>query len=236
MERCYTRETLIEKIYGKTTKNLSPQELASRAILTPLNQNVHVLNESILKDRVPGQLYEFEANDIELDPNNNPIEDVPPEVLARLEYAGLPLHTLKLKVGAIMMCLRNLNTRLKNGTKLEVQQIGNHYINVKILSGSGINQIETIPRISLTQTLQNETCTLRRRQFPLALAYAMTADKSQGQGLTHVGLYLCTEFFAHGQLYTAMSRAQDPTKFAYFQGIDGQAPITKNIVWPEIFE
>jgi ATP-dependent DNA helicase PIF1 len=155
LERCYTKEALIDKIYGKTTKNLSPQELASRAILTPLNRNVHILNESILKDRVPGQLYEFEANDIELDPNNNPIEDVPPEVLARLEYAGLPLHTLKLKVGAIMMCLRNLNTRLKNGTKLEVLQIGNHYINVKILSGSGINQIETIPRISLTQTLQN---------------------------------------------------------------------------------
>ena len=50
------------------------------------------------------------------------------------------------------------------------------------------------------------------------------------------GLYLCTEFFAHGQLYTAISRAQDPTKFAYFQGIDGKAPTTKNVVWPKIFE
>jgi ATP-dependent DNA helicase PIF1 len=63
----------------------------------------------------------------------------------------------------------------------------------------------------------------------------MTADKSQGQGLTYVGLYLCTDFFAHGQLYTAMSRAKDPTTLAYYIGTDGHALTTKNIVWPEVF-
>jgi hypothetical protein len=236
IQRCYTMESLVHKIYGITTKDKTPQDLATRAILTPLNRNVHHVNQYILQNRVPGNTYEFEANDTELDPNNEPIEDVPPEILARLEYPGLPLHTLKLKQGCIMMCLRNLNTKLKNGTKLEVLQIGNHYIKTKILTGSSINDIETIPRISLTQTLQNETCTLRRRQFPLALAYAMTADKSQGQSLTHVGLYLCTEFFAHGQLYTALSRAKNPTTLAYYIGTDGQATTTKNIVSPEVFQ
>jgi PIF1-like helicase len=235
LHRCYSMESLVDEIYGISTADKTPQELACRAILTPLNRNVRRLNEYILTNKVPGEIYEFEANDIELDSNNEPVEDVPPEILARLDYPGLPLHTLKIKTGCIVMCLRNLNTKLKNGTKLEVLEIGNHYIKAKILTGSGINQIETIPRISLTQTLQNETCTLRRRQFPLALGYAMTADKSQGQGLTYVGLYLCTDFFAHGQLYTAMSRAKDPTTLSYYIGTDGHALTTKNIVWPEVF-
>ena len=39
---------------------------------------------------------------------------------------------------------------------------------------------------------------LRRVQFPIKLAYAMTINKSQGQTFEKVGLYLNRACFGHG--------------------------------------
>ncbi|CAH2017522.1 unnamed protein product, partial [Acanthoscelides obtectus] len=49
---------------------------------------------------------------------------------------------------------------------------------------------------------------LKRRQFPVRLAFAMTINKSQGQTLNSVGLFLPVTVFDHGQLYVALSRAR----------------------------
>jgi hypothetical protein len=50
---------------------------------------------------------------------------------------------------------------------------------------------------------------LTRRQFSLRLAYIMTDNKSQSQTLSKLLLNITLPPFSHGQLYVALSRAQD---------------------------
>ena len=47
---------------------------------------------------------------------------------------------------------------------------------------------------------------MTRRHFTIIISFAMTINKSQGQSMSTVGLYLPSPVFAHGQLYMALSR------------------------------
>ena len=86
--------------------------------------------------------------------------------------------------------------------------------------------------------------TLRRRQFPIKLAFAMTINKSQGQTLHKVGLHLQDPVFSHGQLYVALSRVRSSADVK-IQIIDGpeqgklinesEMVFTRNVVFKEIF-
>ena len=49
---------------------------------------------------------------------------------------------------------------------------------------------------------------MQRRQFPIVMSFAMTINKSQGQSLKKVGIYLERPIFTHGQLYVALSRVK----------------------------
>jgi len=61
-------------------------------------------------------------------------------------------------------------------------------------------------RIKLTTSEEELPFILQHTQFPICLYYAMTVTKSQEHSLEHVGIYLCTLAFTHGQLYVALSR------------------------------
>ncbi|KAF1862352.1 hypothetical protein Lal_00026883 [Lupinus albus] len=71
----------------------------------------------------------------------------------------------------------------------------------------------------LVPSLENSICNIHQgselagllkqtKQFPIIVSYAMTINKSQGQSLESVGLYLLKPVFSHGQLYIAISRVK----------------------------
>ena len=71
-------------------------------------------------------------------------------------------------------------------------------LNLHICSGTHAGHIVFIPRIALTVTTTKDChlpFTLTRRQFPIKSPYAMTINKSQGQTLTKVGIYLPQSVF-----------------------------------------
>jgi hypothetical protein len=66
------------------------------------------------------------------------------------------------------------------------------------LTGSNAGNIVFIPRIDLTSD-SDLPFLMKRKQFPVKLALAMTINKSQGQTLDKVGIHLPNPVFSHGQ-------------------------------------
>ncbi|XP_071902732.1 uncharacterized protein [Coffea arabica] len=79
---------------------------------------------------------------------------------------------------------------------------------------------------------------IKRRQFPVKVAFGVTINKSQGQTLSNVGVYLPEPVFSHGQLYIALSRATSPSRLKILIVNRDNDPwnYTKNIVYREVFE
>ena len=58
------------------------------------------------------------------------------------------------------------------------------------LSGNKVRYKVFLPCMDLTSSDQRMPFKLKRRQFLIQVCLAMTINKSQGQSLSHVGLYL----------------------------------------------
>ncbi len=130
------------------------------------------------------------------------------ESLNATSVSGLPPHILKLKVGMPIMLLRNLNPTdgLCNGTRLIVKKLLPRIIEAEIAIGSLKGKRVLIPRMPLISSDNKLPYDLKRVQFPIRPAFAMTINKSQGQSLKFIGIWLNDSVFTHGQLYVAMSR------------------------------
>lgn len=231
---------LIDYVYPNIDKILPPpQYFLDRVILAPKNADVDDLNAAIL-NRFPGsEITLYSADSVEPDPHtNSEPEAIPVEFLRSIDAPGLPPGELHLKPGCPLILLRNIAPRqgLCNGTRLILQRATHRILEVRILGGQHHGEVAFIPRISLSPLMQpGMTFRLRRRQFPVRLAFAMTINKAQGQSVRHVGLDLREPVFSHGQLYVALSRATSCNRVKILLPSATKEPRLTNVVYPEIF-
>ena len=134
------------------------------------------------------------------------------EYLNTLRPNGFPQHMLNLKSGMPLMLLRNLNPRqgLCNGTRLIFDKtVNNKLLQCRIV---GSDRVVLIPRITFIPKPGEYPFQWQRGQFPVRPSFATTINKSQGQSLKNVGVWLRGQVFGHGQLYVACSRVSAPNQ------------------------
>lgn len=170
------------------------------------NKDVDHLN-FVIQNQIAGELHSYKSVDLVMDENE--ATNYPTEFLNSLDVPGLTPHNLKLKVGSVIILLRNPNApKLCKGTRLIVKNLKLNVIQAMILRGKFKGEDVLIPRIQL---IPNDLpFVFKRLQFPVRLAFAMTINKSQGPSLDVCGINLEFPCFSHGQLYVACSRVGKP--------------------------
>ncbi|GMF51298.1 unnamed protein product [Phytophthora fragariaefolia] len=186
---------------------------ANRTILTTTNPVVHRINEAVSK-RLSGDSHVYLSIDkVDDDNEENFFEQ---EVLHSIKINGIPPHKLTLKKGAPIMMMRNLNPDM------------------------ALQRNETAIVFISDGDTREFPFRLRRKQFPVVPAFAMTINKAQGQTVQNLGLYLATPCFSHGQLYVALSRVPSRSKFKalieYPELEEDDGVHTDNIVYRQIFD
>ena len=228
-----------------TTPDL--QYFCERAILAPTNAVVDEVNAEILQNFAPEKLVTYYSEDEVDAASAEEKANWPLDFLHSLTPSGMPPHELTLAPGALVMLLRNLDADagLCNGVRAIVVKCQPRVLDVLLVSGTHMGKRVYIPRISLAPKNPDLPFVLRRHQFPVKLAWAMTFNKAQGQTLKRAGLYLPTPIFSHGQLYVGFSRAGsqsrvkvlvlDTGKQGRYEGLEGipDGVYTDNVVWPE---
>ena len=92
------------------------------------------------------------------------------------------------------------------GTRYVVKSASANVVEAVVACGSHKGKTLFIPRIVMSPSDNVFPFTMKSKQFPIRPAFAFAANKSQGQTLKRVGIFLLTQMFSHGQLYVAMSR------------------------------
>ncbi|XP_061372127.1 uncharacterized protein LOC133314637 [Gastrolobium bilobum] len=234
---------LVDFVYPNMLNHIfDPAFFKERAILTPKLADVAILNERLMSF-IPGEERTYLSSDSVLKQDgNSELEDVEfsPEILNTFSCSGLPDHKLTLKDNVPIMLLRNIDQSkgLCNGTRLLISRLGNHVVEATVLTGSNIGETVLIPRPTVSPSSHTFPINFQRRQFSLVVSFSMTINKSQGQSLSHVGIYLPRPVFTHGQLYVALSRVKSKQglKILIFDDNGCVANSTYNIVYKEVFQ
>ena len=222
-----TESDLLDKVYPNMAVNFrKPEWLRDRCILAPRNDAVDQINKKLLS-LIPGEETTYLSFDTNLEQSD--ACNYTTEVLNKLNPPGIPPHELTLKVGSVIMLIRNLDPpRLTNGTRLIVKQLTPRVIMATILTGVAQGEDVMIPKIGIIPT--DYEFEFKRVQFPVKLAFSVTSNKSQGQSVKYCGVHLLPGSFSHGQFYVACSRCGEAENLYIYSG-DNK---TKNIVYHSV--
>lgn len=226
---------------GNQVNNSNPVDIASHVnpvmnnrILCTNNKNVIAVNEKCL-NRLQGNVVEltgttefaqeslnhvagsvsgriipvFLADGSSHNPIGHP--EIGQTAFSKFHHNNVPDHTLKLKVGAIAVLIRNIDQAagLVNNVRVVIETISENIVLVGIKKSNGEwRHLIPIPRVSFRFCVKRTRIEVLRRQFPISLDYACTFHRSQGQTLDKVAIDLREPVFTHGQLYVAMGRVR----------------------------
>ncbi|CAN1310156.1 ATP-dependent DNA helicase PIF1 [Linum perenne] len=201
---------IVDATYNAMQENYENKSyFAERAVLAPLHETVSLINDYMLTKLNGDEVCCYSSDTIQTDgvQSNDDEAEFPTEILNSMKIGNFPEHQLKLKVGAPVILLRTIDqsTGLCNGTRMIIQKLGTWSIEVEVVTGSHIGDRVHLPRMTLASHQKSLNFTLLRRQYPIALCFGMTINKSQGQTLNHVGICMYRQVCTHGQLYVALS-------------------------------
>ena len=107
---------------------MNSEEIKNICIFAPKNEHVDFLNNKI-QQKINGEEFVFKSIDSLISDDPEETNNFPTEYLNSLTPSGMPPHELKLKIGATIMLLRNLNAANGqcNGTRAIIR--GNIVLN-----------------------------------------------------------------------------------------------------------
>ncbi|KAJ8936716.1 hypothetical protein NQ314_012188 [Rhamnusium bicolor] len=180
-------EHLLDYVYGGV---FDGNEVGDRAILCPTNATVDELNSLIL-DRLGTEVTSyFSVDSVKEDPGDR--LRIPMDLLNSVNVSGLPPHELKLKVGAVVMLLRNLDVDVGecNGARMKVTRLGDLIVECEFLTARGGRKYTR--NVVYHSLLEDDVAAAIRRAAPprvviargdiVDVADAMEAFGVQGEG------------------------------------------------------
>ncbi|CAF1593789.1 unnamed protein product [Didymodactylos carnosus] len=105
---CILDSNLVDEIFGQYISPEDISTLCNRTILCPKNEHSLLVNEEVLQRLTGIEKMYTSVDEVECEEGDD-VTNYPIEFLNSAAPSEMPLHKLKLKSGAIVMLLRNLD-------------------------------------------------------------------------------------------------------------------------------